>query len=91
HRPARYDDLLSVETRFKRIGGASLALDQRLIRPGEEGPLVAARVDVACVRLASGRPARLPAPLRERLDALAADRDSASAGAPPLDAAEAAR
>ncbi|HEY8581026.1 MAG TPA: hotdog domain-containing protein, partial [Beijerinckiaceae bacterium] len=62
-KPARMDDLLTVETRAQSIGGASLDLAQRILR-GEE-TLVSAQVRVACV--ADGRPMRLPAWLRERL------------------------
>jgi acyl-CoA thioester hydrolase len=61
--PARMDDLLTVETRVAKIGGASLDLAQRVLR-GED-VLIAAAVRIACV--AGGRPARLPAALRAKL------------------------
>ena len=62
-KPARMDDLLSVETSAETIGGASLDLMQRILRDDEV--LVAARVRIACV--ANGRPKRLPSWVREKL------------------------
>jgi acyl-CoA thioester hydrolase len=62
-RPARMDDQLMIETRVRGVGGASLALEQRVLR-GEE-TLVTAEVTVACV--AGGRAARLPGALRAQL------------------------
>ena len=62
-KPARMDDLLSVETLARKIGGASLDLGQRLLR-GEE-PLVTAEVRIGCV--ARGRPIRLPTAIRAKI------------------------
>ena len=61
--PARIDDLLSVETRAAMARGASIEFRQRVIL-GEEA-LVAASVLVVAIR--DGRPARLPAALRQAL------------------------
>ena len=60
-RPGRMDDLLTVETAVTAIGGASVDLDQRVLRDGEL--LVKARVKVVCVE--DGRARRLPALARE--------------------------
>lgn len=62
-RPARMDDLLTVETTPKEARGASLSLSQRILR-GEE-VLVTAEVTVACV--GGGRARRIPDGLRRRL------------------------
>jgi acyl-CoA thioester hydrolase len=62
-RPALMDDVLEIETRIAGAGGASLTMDQAVMRGGEL--LVGARVTVACIR--DGRPARIPAALREAL------------------------
>ena len=62
-KPARMDDLLDVTTSAAKIGGASIDLVQQVIR-GED-LLIAARVRVACI--ANGRPARLPAWVREKM------------------------
>lgn len=60
-RPGRMDDLLTVETAVTAIGGASVDLDQRVLREGEL--LVKATVKVVCVE--DGRARRLPAQARE--------------------------
>jgi acyl-CoA thioester hydrolase len=70
-RPATMDDLLTVETSALALGGASLTLDQRVLR-GEE-PLVRATVKVVCVE--AGRARRIPADVRAKFESL-----SASAG-----------
>lgn len=62
-RPALMDDLVEVVTKVAEVGGASLTLDQRLVR-GED-LLVEAAVRVAAV--SRGRPVRLPAALSARL------------------------
>jgi acyl-CoA thioester hydrolase len=56
-KPARIDDLLEVETRFREMGGARLELDQKVSRGGEI--LFSAQVTVVLVD-AAGRPRRLP-------------------------------
>ncbi|WP_442753452.1 tol-pal system-associated acyl-CoA thioesterase [Methylocystis sp. JAN1] len=61
-RPAAMDDLLSVETRVLELGGASLRLDQRVLRGDET--LVTATVKVVCVE--AGRAKRLPPDVRDK-------------------------
>jgi len=56
-RPARIDDLLSVQTRFIAARGARIEARQSVLR-GEE-VLVSADVQIACIDL-EGRPRRLP-------------------------------
>ena len=62
-RPARMDDMVTVETGTREVRGASLHVDQRIVR----GPdvLVTATVQVAC--LSGGRPVRVPDALRHAL------------------------
>lgn len=62
-RPARIDDVLTVETRTEVVKGATLNLAQRVKR-GEE-VLVEAKVRVAF--LAGGRPVRIPDGLRRAM------------------------
>ena len=62
---ARLDDLLSVETRLIDIGGASVVADQRVKRDNAE--LVRMELKLACLSL-DGRPARLPAAVKTRLE-----------------------
>ncbi|TDR88213.1 tol-pal system-associated acyl-CoA thioesterase [Enterovirga rhinocerotis] len=64
-RPARMDDVLTVETRTTEVRGATLDIEQRILR-GEE-VLITASVLVAS--LSAGRPVRIPDALRLRLTA----------------------
>ncbi len=65
-RPARYDDLLTVETRLDKIGAASLRLGQTALLPDGEAA-VEALVDVAAVDLERGAAVRLPDAVRARM------------------------
>lgn len=65
-KPARLDDLLTVETRVLDVGAAVLRLDQRVHR-GEE-LLVRLKIRIACLNR-QGRPQRLPEPVRAALAA----------------------
>jgi len=56
-KPARIDDLLEVETRFREMAGARMELEQKVVRQGET--LFAAEVTVALVD-SSGKPKRFP-------------------------------
>lgn len=72
-KPARMDDVLEIVTTPSEVKGASITLDQQVLRAGEA--LVTARVRVAFV--SGGRARPIPKPLRI---AMAADRDDAGAG-----------
>lgn len=63
-KPARIDDLLMVETRFREMGGARMELEQKVLRQGDL--LFSADVTVALVD-ASGRPKRFPKAMAEAL------------------------
>ena len=67
-RPARFDDSLEVHTGNIALGAASLWINQRVKRDGDD--LVVLRVRLACIGQ-DGKPARLPARLRTALMALA--------------------
>ena len=62
--PARFDDLLEVETGLHALSPARIVVDQRVLRGAQA--LFAARVTVVCVG-DSGRPARIPAEVALRL------------------------
>lgn len=66
--PARFDDILTVETRTTRVRAASLEMEQ-VVRRGRE-PIAEARVVVGVIG-PSGRPVRLPPEVREALDRMA--------------------
>lgn len=62
--PARIDDELTVETVAKELGGASLALHQRVLR----GADVLVEAEVTCAVISrEGRPVRLPPDVKARL------------------------
>lgn len=66
-RPARLDDDLLVETWISEIGGASLVMQQAVIKDGET--LVGAEVRVACID-PIGKPRRIPPAIAGRLATL---------------------
>lgn len=66
--PARFDEVVTVETRISRVGGASLIMPQ-VIRVGER-LVVEAVIRVLCMTM-EGRPARFPAQVRRALANLA--------------------
>jgi acyl-CoA thioester hydrolase len=70
-RPGRMDDLLEVATRPQEVKGASVTMQQSIVRAGET--LIDAKVRVACV--CSGRAIPMPKPLRL---AMQADQQSAA-------------
>ncbi len=65
--PARFDDLIRIETEVERVAGASVEMVQRAARDGRL--LARARARIACMTL-DGRPARLPERVRAALIAL---------------------
>lgn len=65
-KPATMDDLLSIETETLELGGASLTLEQRVLREAEL--LVSAKVRVVCVE--GGRARRLPPEVRAKFERL---------------------
>jgi len=67
-KPARMDDVITIETTPGAVGGAAITLLQRVLL--EDAVLVEAEVKVAAV--ANGRARRLPADIRAALTAFAA-------------------
>lgn len=63
-KPARFDDLLDVETRLASLSPARIVVEQ-IVRRNEE-KLFSATVTIACLDQ-RGRPSRLPARLAEYL------------------------
>ena len=62
--PARLDDLLTLETRALRLGGARLALEQRVVR--DQAVLVTLEVELAVLGHQDLRPRRLPGRVRAK-------------------------
>ena len=67
-KPAKLDDLLTVETGIAALGRAQLTFVQRIRRDTEV--LLDAKIRVACIDPAAGRPIRMPRILHEQLSAL---------------------
>jgi acyl-CoA thioester hydrolase len=63
-KPARMDDVLTIETRAEEVRGASLVIAQRVLRGAE----VLVTADVRVAAIARGRPARIPDDLRALLE-----------------------
>lgn len=74
---ARLDDSLIVATHTLEVGAASATLRQEFRREGEERVLVVADIQLACVRLADQRAARMPARWRDALAGLVEERENA--------------
>lgn len=66
---ARLDDVLEIRTAVAGLGGASLDLDQSVLRDGVT--LVMAKIKAACVD-SEGRPRRLSPKIRQKLQSLSA-------------------
>jgi acyl-CoA thioester hydrolase len=65
-KPAKLDDALIVETELKRVGGASLELQQIVKRDGEH--LVCVDIKLGCLDLNRGKPRAIPEKVRARLN-----------------------
>ena len=64
---ARYDDLLTVGTRLVSVGGARVRFEYRIVRDRDERLLATGFTEHATVG-PGGRPMRMPAELRRRLE-----------------------
>lgn len=67
---ARLDDALEVRTRITAMRGATIEADQDIYDPVRRTVLVALALTIACVT-ESGRPTRLPEPIRQAAAAAA--------------------
>ncbi len=67
-KPAKLDDLLTVETAIVSLGRAQLTFTQRVLRGHEL--LLDAKIRVACIDPARGKPIPMPRAIHEQLSAL---------------------
>lgn len=67
--PARLDDIITVETTLTSAKGARMVFDQKILRGDEL--LASGEVIVAVITL-DGRPRRMPAAMKRRMDELTA-------------------
>lgn len=76
HRPARFNDELTVRTRITEIGRARIALAQAVHRGGDDELLCSADCVAACIDAETFRPRRIPRGLFD------AQRDAVAASVP---------
>lgn len=69
-KPAKLDDLITVETAVESAGRAQVMFTQRIMRDEEQ--LLDARIRVACIDPALGRPVPMPRDIYQQLKALMA-------------------
>lgn len=77
-KPAKLDDLIVVETAIESVGRAQAVFAQRIMRGGEQ--LLDAKIRVACIDPALGRPVPMPGDIYQQLKTLMAQ--------PPAELAE---
>lgn len=73
--PARLDEALIVESRLERLGGASMTVGHRIMRAAHSvatmAPVSTMAIGLICMRLATGKPDRIPERWRAALAPLA--------------------
>jgi acyl-CoA thioester hydrolase len=67
-KPAKLDDLLTVETAIASLGRAQVTFAQRVLRGHEL--LLDAKIRVACIDPARGKPIQIPRAIHKQLSAL---------------------
>ena len=67
-KPAKLDDLLTVETAIASLGRAQLTFSQRILRDNDL--LLDAKIRVACIDPVRGKPIPMPRAIHEQLSAL---------------------
>ena len=68
HAPARYDDLVRIETSLAEVKSRQITFDYIITRADSEERLATARTSLVCLAR-DGRPAALPSDVRSRLEA----------------------
>ena len=69
HQPARYEDLLEVDTKMSKLGRARMVFEYSIVRLEETGErilLTTGETTHACIDM-NGRPVRLPQPMVDHL------------------------
>ncbi|WXT99709.1 MAG: Acyl-CoA thioester hydrolase YbgC [Catillopecten margaritatus gill symbiont] len=64
--PARFNDLLTVQTEIEKIGRASLIFLQKITHSGENTVLFEAQITVACLHADSFKPCAIPSIILEK-------------------------
>jgi acyl-CoA thioester hydrolase len=68
HQPARFNDLVGIETTLSELGRVRMRFDYRITRPGEPAALLATGYTTHACMDANGRPRRVPASVRAGLE-----------------------
>jgi len=65
--PARFNQLLSVQTRIADVAGARIDFAQQIVREEDQQTLCKGLITVACLSAGSLRPARIPADIYQQI------------------------
>lgn len=68
HSPAKFNDLLNVQTLIKKVGRASLIFSQKIMLKGENKVLFNAQITVACLYADSFKPCGIPSIILEQIN-----------------------
>ena len=68
HLPAKFNDLLTVQTLVKKVGRASLVFAQKIRYSGHNQVLFEAQITVACLHADSFKPCGIPLMIKEKMD-----------------------
>jgi tol-pal system-associated acyl-CoA thioesterase len=66
--PAKFNDLLSVQTLIKKVGRASLIFSQKITPLGQNKVLFEAQITVACLHSDSFKPCGIPSIILEKIN-----------------------
>jgi len=67
--PARFNDLLWVESRLVEVSRVSLTLSQTILRQADDKPLCEGRIELVCLHMDRFRPMAIPAEILEKMHA----------------------
>ena len=68
HSPARFNDLLSVQTSIEKVGQASLIFSQKITPSEQNKVLFKAQITVACLHADSFKPCGIPTIILEKIN-----------------------
>lgn len=66
--PARFNDLLTVDTQLQKLGKASLSFSQKILDSKQNQVLFRAQISVACLRAESFKPCAIPQRILETIN-----------------------
>lgn len=72
-KPARFNDALTVLTRIKSVGRASLAFEHSVSLENESTVLVTASARIACIKASTMKPRAIPEKIMQAMEASCAD------------------